>query len=74
MDYKGHFSFEDDPSFSEFTDEDWEEWRNNHQSDGVQPAICVGCLNQIVGGGCDIFDAVVQNDIISKGECDERIT
>lgn len=71
---KKRFSFEDDPAFSDFTAEDWAEWRKNHQGEGVQSSICAGCLNQLEDGGCDIYDAFVQRDIILKGECDEHIT
>lgn len=71
---KKRFSFEDDPAFSDFTAEDWAEWRKNHQEQGTQPAICDGCLNQTEDGGCDVYDSIVQRDIILKGECDEHIT
>ena len=75
MDYKGHFSFEDDPSFSGFTEKDWEEWKKNSQHLPSAPcAICVGCLNQVEGGGCDIYNEFAQRDIILKGECEDRIS
>ncbi len=64
----------DDPSFSDFTEEDWKEWRENTKDLGESSAsICVGCLNQIEGGGCDLYNAAEQRANILAKKCDNQI-
>lgn len=75
MSKKKRFSFEDDPSFSDFTEKDLEEWRKNAKQFELTPqAICSDCLNQIEDGGCDIYNPIEQRDAILRGYCDEHIT
>lgn len=69
---KKRFSFEDDPSFSGHDEKWWEEWDKNNQQ-AVPASICVGCLNQVEDGGCDVFNAIEQRDRILAGECYEHI-
>ena len=68
------FSMFDDPSFSDFTEEDWKEWRENTKDLGESSAsICVGCLNQTEGGGCELYEASEQRTNILAKKCDNQI-
>lgn len=69
---KKNFSIFDDPSFTDYNKKDWEEWRKNNKNRGVPPSICVGCLNQLEDGSCEIFDRSEQRAVIIRGECEER--
>lgn len=66
------FSIWDDPSFSNYTEKDWEEWSKNNKGRGVPPAICVGCLNQLVDGNCEVYSPSEQRVIILRKKCEER--
>lgn len=68
------FSMFDDPSFSDFTEEDWKKWRENTKKlEETSASICVGCLNQIEGGGCDLYNAAEQRTILLSNKCQNRI-
>ncbi len=65
------FSMFDDPSFSQFTQKDWEEWRKNQKKE-TPPAICVGCLNQLIDGTCEVYSPTEQRTAILARKCSER--
>lgn len=68
------FSMFDDPSFSDFTEEDWEKWRENTKDLGESSAsICVGCLNQTEDGSCELYEASEQRTNILAKKCDNQI-
>ena len=48
-----HFSFEDDPAFSNHDEQWWQKWKQNQQQ--TSSRICNGCLNERDDGTCDIF-------------------
>jgi hypothetical protein len=67
------FSIFEDPSFDNFTEDDWKEWRENHKDTAEKPAICVGCLNQCEDGSCDVCAPAEQRSRIVSDKCDDRL-
>ena len=72
---KKRFSMFNDPSFSNFTDKDWEEWKKNADKipDGTPPFVCEKCLLCTKDDTCEILTLSQQQAHINLGECDDRI-
>lgn len=72
---KKRFSMFNDPSFSNFTDKDWEEWKKNADKipDGTPPFVCEKCLLLAKDDTCEIFTQAQQQARINLGECKDKI-
>ncbi|MBR1525116.1 MAG: hypothetical protein IJ640_13580 [Prevotella sp.] len=75
MSKKKKFSIFNDPSFKNFTEADWEEWKKNQHKipDGTPMTICEKCVFLRTDNTCMVHDYSAHIARITQGKCDERM-